>query len=234
MNTPDNDRTATPSPAPGEGRGEVDMLDTVERLDICLIDPSYGIKETQGIAGVSAAAIRRWLSGYPADIREMKAQWINHNDKSPDPLRVSFLELIEILVAGKFRAATGKSFAAVQKHNAALSSEWEAPFPFAHENLPALAVRGEKLLKPVVHTLKQMDYENGYVSLWYPMGKEQPITVDPRRGSGRPVVKGRRVRVQDIRGRFKSGESVEFIAYDFDLERTDVEAALRYALLVTP
>ena len=86
------------------------MLDAVERLDTCLIDPSYGIKEAQGITGVSAAAIRRWLSGYPADIREMKAQWINHNDKSPDPLRVSFLELIEILVAGKFRAAYRQEF----------------------------------------------------------------------------------------------------------------------------
>ena len=231
MNAPDNDRTATPSPAPGEGQCETKMLDAVERLDICLIDPSYGIKETQGITGVSPSAIRRWLSGYPADIREMKAQWINHNDRSPDPLRVSFLELIEILVAGKFRAATGKSFAAVQKHNAALSSEWEAPFPFAHRNM---LKQQDGLPERVAKTLEQMDYENGYVSRWFPLGKELPITVDPRRGSGAPVVKDRRVRVQDIRGRFKSGESVEFIAYDFDLERTDVEAALRYALLVAP
>ena len=205
------------------------MPNTLERLDVCLIDPSYGIKEAQGVTGVSATAIRRWLSGYPAGIREMKAQWINHNDRSPDPLRVSFLELMEILVAGKFRAATGKSFAVVRKHNAALSSEWEAPFPFAHRNM---LKQKDALPEPVVKTLEQMDYENGYVSRWFPLGKEQPITVDPRRGSGAPVIKDRRVRVQDIRGRFKSGESLEFIAYDFDLERTDVEAALRYALLV--
>jgi len=204
------------------------MLDAVERLDICLIDPSYGIKETQGIAGVSAAAIRRWLSGYPADIREMKAHWINPNDKSPDPLRVSFLELIEILVAGKFRAATGKSFAAVQKHNSDLSSEWEAPFPFAHRNM---LKQQDGLPERVAKTLEEMDYEKGYVSRWFPLGKELSITVDPRRGSGAPVVKDRRVRVKDIRGQFKAGETIENIAEDFVLKTSEVEAALRYAFL---
>lgn len=232
MNAPDNDRTATPSPAPGEGRGEVDMLDTVERLDAALTEASYTVGEAHRLTNVSETSIRRWLSEYPDSIYELKSP--GEVGKHPDPLLVSFIELIEILVVGHIRTATGKKFAVIRQYHDSIAAEWETPFPFAHENLSVLAARGEKLLKPVVHTLKQMDYENGYVSLWYPMGKEQPITVDPRRGSGRPVVKGRRVRVQDIRGRFKSGESVEFIAYDFDLERTDVEAALRYALLVAP
>ena len=105
------------------------MLDAVERLDICLIDPSYGINETQGITGVSAAAVRRWLSGYPAGVQEIKAQWINHYDRSPDPLRVSFLELIEILVAGKFRAATDKSFSAVQNTMPPCHRNGKPPFP---------------------------------------------------------------------------------------------------------
>jgi len=204
------------------------MLDAVERLDICLIDPSYGIKETQGITGVSAAAIRRWLSGYPVDIREMKAQWINHNDRSPDPLRVSFLELIEILVAGKFRAATGKSFAAVQKHNAALSSEWEAPFPFAHRNM---LKQQDGLPERVVKALEQMDYENGYVSRWLPFGKDGALALDPYRASGQPALKGRRLRVLDIKGCFVGGDSVSRIADDFELDCFQIEAALRFALL---
>lgn len=204
------------------------MLDTVERLDTCLIDPSYGIKEAQGITGVSAVAIRRWLSGYPAGIREMKAQWINHNDRWPDPLRVSFLELIEILVAGKFRAATGKSFAAVQKHNAALSSEWEAPFPFAHRNM---LKQQDGLPECVAKTLEQMDYENGYVSRWLPFGRDGALALDPYRASGQPAIKGRRLRVLDIKGYFVGGDSVSRIAGDFELDCLQIEAALRFALL---
>ena len=229
MTAPENSRTNTPSPGLGEGAHDAAMLDTVERLDVCLIDPSYGIKDAQGITGVSATAIRRWLSSYPANVREIKARWINHNDRWPDPLLVSFLELIEILVAGKLKAATGKSFAAVRRHNAVLSSEWEVPFPFAHENM---LNQRDALPDPVLKTLHQMDYGNGFVSRWLPFGKDGSLALDPRRAGGQPAIKGRRVRVVDIRGRFKAGESMEFIAYDFDLEQAEVEAALRYAFLV--
>ena len=46
MNAPGGNGIATPSPATGEGAGEANMLDTLERLDVNLIDPSYGINET--------------------------------------------------------------------------------------------------------------------------------------------------------------------------------------------
>ena len=228
MKAPDDNRPETPSPNPGEGAPEAAMLDTVERLDVCLIDPSYGIKDAQGITGVSATAIRRWLSSYPSSVREIKARWINHNDRWPDPLLVSFLELIEILVAGKLKAATGKSFAGVRKYNAALSSEWNTPFPFAHQNM----LKGSNALpEPVLKTLHQMDYENDYASLWYPFGKDGALALDPRRAGGQPAIKGRRLRVLDIKGYFAGGDSVTAIAEDFDLDTLQVEAALRFALL---
>lgn len=204
------------------------MLDTLERMDVCLIDPSYGIKDAQGITGVSATAIRRWLSGYPSGIQEVKAKWLNHNDKWPDPLLVSFLELIEILVAGKLRAATGKTFAAIRKHNAILSSEWEAPFPFAHRNM---LLQKDALPEPVLKTLHQMDYENGYASIWYPFGKDGALALDPHRAGGQPALKGRRLRVLDIKGHFVAGDSINSVADGFDLDPLTVEAAVRYALL---
>ena len=207
---------------------EAALLATVERLDVCLIDPSYGIKDAQGITGVSATAIRRWLSGYPAGIQEVKAKWINHNVKWPDPLLVSFLELIEILVAGKLRAATGKSFAAVRRHNAILSSEWEAPFPFAHRNM---LNQGDTLPETVLKTLHQMDYENGYVSIWYPFGKDGALALDPHRAGGQPALKGRRLRVLDIKGHFVAGDSINSVAEGFELDPLTVEAAVRFALL---
>lgn len=228
MNALDNDWIVMPSPQTGEGQYEAKMLDTVERLDVCLIDPSYGIKEAQGITGVSDAAIRRWLSGYPAGIREMKAKWINYNDKWPDPPLVSFLELMEVLVVGKFRAATGKSFAAMRKHNAILSSEWEAPFPFAHRNM---LKQQDTLPEPVVKTLEQMDYEKGYVSRWYPFGKDGPLALDPYRASGQPAIKGRRLRVLDIKGHFIAGDSISSVAEGFEIDPLTVEAAIRFALL---
>ena len=228
MNTPDDNQTAKPSPATGEGAGEAAMLDTVERLDVSLIDPSYSLRDAHGITGVSATAIRRWLSGYPSGIQEIKARWINHNDRWPDPLLVSFLELIEILVAGKLKAATGKSFAEVRRHNTVLSSEWNAPFPFAHRNM---LKQRDTLPEPVVKTLDQMEYENGFVSLWCPFGKDGALALDPQRAGGQPAIKGRRLRVVDIRGYFVGGNSIKFLAEDFELDPVVVEAALRFALI---
>lgn len=147
-----------------------------------------------------------------------------------DALSVSFIELIEILIVGSIRVATGKKFQEIRACHDHMSEDWRTPFPFAHNNFLEMPLYRGKFQDAVGKTLEQMDYKGDYVATWYPMGKEQPITVDPHRGSGAPVIKGRRVRVQDITGRFKAGESVDFIAYDFDLERTDVEAALRYAL----
>ena len=204
------------------------MLDTVERLDVSLIDPSYGIKDAQGITGVSATAIRRWLSGYPDGVQEIKARWVNHNDKWPNPLLVSFLELIEILVAGKLKAATGKSFAYIRKYNAVLSSEWEAPFPFAHQNM---LEQKDALPEPVVKALEQMDYGNGYVSRWCPFGKDGALALDPKRAGGQPAIKGRRLRVLDIKGHFIAGDSISSVADNFELDPLTVEAAVRYALL---
>ena len=204
------------------------MLDTVERLDVCLVDPSYSLKDTRRLTGVSEASIRRWIDSYPPCVQEIKARWINDSDRGPDPLLVSFLELIEILVAGNLKAATGKSFAGVRKYNAVLSSEWETHFPFAHQNM---LNQIDAVSEPVIKTLDQMDYENGFVLLWHPMGKDQPIVLDPRRGSGAPTIKGRRLRVLDIRGYFLGGNSIDFLAEDFELDPAVVEAALRFALL---
>ena len=228
MNSRDNERTMTPSPNPGEGADQAAMLDTLERLNVNLIDPSYGIKDAQGITGVSRAAIRRWLAGYPSCIQETKAKWINHNDRWPDPLLVSFLELMEILVAGKLKATTGKSFAGIRRYNTVLSSEWETPFPFAHENM---LEHQDALSQPVVKTLEQMYYEDGYISRWCPFGKDGPLALDPRRATGQPAIKGRRLRVLDIKGYFVGGDSVDSLAADFELEPLQVEAALRFALL---
>ena len=204
------------------------MLDTVERLDVSSIDPSYAMKDVQRMTGVSSTSIRRWLSGYPAGIQEVKARWINVNDKWPNPLLVSFLELIEILVAGKLKAATGKSFVGVRKYNTLLSSEWETPFPFAHRNM---SKQKDALPEPVVKTLDQMEYENGFVSIWCPFGKDGALALNPQRAGGQPAVKGRRLRVVDITGHFLAGDSIELIADNFELDHLTIEAAVRFALL---
>lgn len=56
------------------------------------------------------------------------------------------------------------------------------------------------------------------------------IEIDPERGYGDPVIKGRAVATSVIRELVQAGEPIESIAESYELERSQVEAALRYEL----
>jgi len=56
------------------------------------------------------------------------------------------------------------------------------------------------------------------------------ITVNPRQCSGRPCIRGMRIRVSDVLDLFVAGLSAEEILEDLpDLEMDDIRASLAYA-----
>lgn len=81
----------------------------------------------------------------------------------------------------------------------------------------------------VVGIIDQIHYELDLAAQWYPAGKSLPIVVDPRISSGVPTKVGRGVTIQVIHKRFRSGQRMDFIANDFELEPSVIEEAVRYA-----
>ncbi|HYE59141.1 MAG TPA: DUF433 domain-containing protein [Rhodothermales bacterium] len=56
------------------------------------------------------------------------------------------------------------------------------------------------------------------------------ITINPEQCGGRPCIRGMRIRVQDVLDLLAAGLTQEQVVEELpDLERADVEAALRYA-----
>lgn len=56
------------------------------------------------------------------------------------------------------------------------------------------------------------------------------ITVNPRQCGGRPCIRGLRIRVSDVLDLLASGLTADGVVEELpDLERQDVEAALRFA-----
>jgi len=55
------------------------------------------------------------------------------------------------------------------------------------------------------------------------------ITMDPEVRFGKPCIKGTRIDVATILGRFSTGDKIEDIQEDYDLTRDQVMAALSYA-----
>ena len=210
--------------------------------------PMYSFSEAGHLAHVSASTVRNWLHGYTAQYGEVQPLF-----KAPLEIgaMVSFLRLVEIVVAGNFRKAEGVSFQTVRRAYDNTRNQWNLDYPFAHLRLQALGghivqrLRSERpgrsvqaLDKPqqwtlpglVLEMVHQLDYDElDLASRWYPVGKMVPIVVDPRISAGLPTVLGRGVTITVIHNRFKAGQRLKFIAQDFDLEPNIIEEAIRYA-----
>ena len=207
----------------------------------------YSFAEAAHLAGVSTTTVKNWLFGYTVDGREVPPLFAStHRDM------VSFLQMIEIMVAGRFRKSGNRvSFKKVRVAHATAQQTWGVEHPFAHMTLealgghivhflkgsggvnsfPALDAPGQWTLPGLLRgeTVEQIEYHDELAARWFPAGKSVPIVVDPRLSAGLPVIKGRGVTVQAIHKRFKSGLRIDFIARDFQMDPLLVETALQYA-----
>ena len=208
-------------------------------------EPMYSFGEAARLANVSTSTVRNWLFGYTARGREVPPLFQSENGHM-----VSFLQMIEIMVAGRFRkSASRKSipFNTVRDAYVKAQEHWGIPYPFAHLKLEAIgghivhflregAVSYQALDSPeqwtlpglMRDTIDQIEYEQELAIRWFPIGKTVPIVVDPRLSTGLPVIQGRGVTVDAIRKRFKAGLRIEFIAKDFEMDTSLIETALQY------
>jgi len=166
------------------------------------------------------------------------------------PVRVSFLQLAEIIVVARFRHLGVR----LQRLRAAHRFAREAfglPYPFASlkltsagghvlhsfdERFPgqmlALDTGGRQWTLPgiVTRELERFEYEGDpWVLRWFPEGRACPIVIDPHVSGGLPTIAKTGVSVTIVQKRFTAGESIDDIANDFELARADIEVALRYA-----
>ena len=83
--------------------------------------------------------------------------------------------------------------------------------------------------EPVEAFLHRVAFDaNAVAERYHPLGKESPVVIDPARGFGIPTVRG--IRTEILLEQFQAGEPIDRIADDFDLNRLDVEEALRWEL----
>ncbi|MBI4188149.1 MAG: DUF433 domain-containing protein [Chloroflexi bacterium] len=205
--------------------------------------PMYSFSEAAHLAGVSTQTVRNWLFGYSVDNHLVSPLFQTSSEQSPF---CSFLQLIEIVVAARFRKSEHTSFQTVKRAYDNAQKEWELDYPFAHLRLKSLGghivriISGDTSLQSVdnlnqwtlpglvTETLEQLEYELELAAKWYPVGKKIPIVVDPRISAGLPVVEGRGVTVQAILKRFDSDQKISFIAKDFELKESTIEDVVRY------
>ncbi len=206
--------------------------------------PMYSYSEVAHLSGVSISTVRNWLLGYITEQGEVKPLFKKHETEEKSS---SFLQLIEIVVAAKFRKAEHVSFKTVRRAYDNARELYKLDYPFASVELkaigghivrimrvPGLSLQAvdqpEQFTLPdlVQETIAQLEYEYELAARWYPAGKEVPIVVDPRISAGMPVVKDRGVTIDAIHKRFKAKQKMGFIAKDLALNVGVVEEAIRF------
>ncbi len=206
--------------------------------------PLYTVPEAAHLARVSSTTVRNWLYGTEDRKSLFRA--------SRAPM-VSFLQLIEVVVAANFRKSERVSLARLRKAYMNAKEDLHLQYPFAYEQLEVVGGHIVRILHAqettasyqaidelsqwtlpglVASVKRQIKYEHELAVQWYPVGANVPIVIDPRITSGLPTILGRGVTVQIIRKRFLAGQEMDFIAQDFAIDKHVVEDAVRYGELI--
>jgi uncharacterized protein (DUF433 family) len=214
-----------------------------ERRDFRL-GKAYTVSQAAGLAGVSTATARRWLSVVGGRDDELRAPL----------LMLSFLELIELVVVARFRAPPSSvKLERIARAHVFARQEFGLHYPFASLNLRklgghvlhkfdevtgarpsewmALDMAGQYTLPGLVQFELENNvvYPDEFAGIWYPHGRQVPILIDPYIAGGRPTIEGRGITVETLRRRFFAGESTNALALDYEIPRETVERAVQVA-----
>jgi len=144
----------------------------------------------------------------------------------------------------------GHSFPRIREAHRVLSRLLESEHPFAlrrafadpagiyalleregqGELLVELKGDGQIAMWPTLNRyLRQLEFDiDDLATRWHPAGPASPIVVDPRISFGAPVVAGTRIETASIAELYHDEDSIEEIAWLFDLEPAQVNAAVEF------
>lgn len=222
-----------------------------------LTAPLYEPAEAGRIVGMASERVRRWLLGYSYSYKVRGTTKRGHQrpvvqrTDTADPY-ASFLDLIELRFAQKFMSygLTPQRVRAAFKEAAEITGE---DHPFARRkfftdgrtlyldlkkhqsdapNLLQLLSGGQWVISEIVLQYAEevdFDEQSRAVARWWPMGKEEPVVIDPALSFGKSTIEHRGLKTSNVYS-FYLGErkNVAAVARWFDLRHDEVEAAVRW------
>jgi uncharacterized protein (DUF433 family) len=219
--------------------------------------PIYTVDDAARILWLAPSTLKSWTMGQQwTDPYGKERQFIPLiiPPNSDDQL-LSFTNLIEAHVLRAIRRVHKIKMRAVRDAMTAIRQEFESMHPLAEVDLftegKSIIVqyggyvnmssgKQSEMENVIAIYLKRIDREENKLARFFPFFnepriqgpgiEEQPkfVSVDPFVSFGRPVVSGTNIRTEAIADRFFAGDSVDDLCDDFKLDRTTIEAAVRY------
>ena len=213
--------------------------------DAARATPLYTAAEAARLADTTPATVARWFRGQPAS-----APLFAERRRQDGALRLSFLELVELVVARRLRSC-GLSVEQLRQSREFAREDWGVEHPFAELRLSMLGCQDAEssggaqwptalppLPKFAEFATQALQYddcasdtaEGAWARRFFPAGDSAPLMVDPQFAGGSITFLNRGLLLDTVVKRWRADESIAFIAADFELDESAVEAALRYAL----
>jgi len=216
--------------------------------------PSYGLSEAAHYIRTPEATLRSWIRGrrYPTSsgVRHFRSV-IN----VPNPRRsvLSFTNLVEAHVLSALRREHDIRLDKIRSAIDYLQRHFPGQHPLAHHNFETDGVdifvekygqlinvtqSGQLAMKQIIQIyLRRIERDRaGLPVRLFPFTRQisasepKSVVIDPQVSFGRPVLVGTGIATWLVAERYKAGESMEELAYDYGRDRMDIEEAIRCEL----
>jgi uncharacterized protein (DUF433 family) len=209
---------------------------------------AYGVAEAARYLKIAPATLRSWVVGrsYPKGEGDAYFEPLIQLPEEETRL-LSFNNLIEAYALRSLRREHGVSINAVRKAIDYAESKLNIPrlllshdllttagdlFVQRYGELINLSRSGQLALRKILEAhLRRIDWKGELPVRLYPYFEhdyDKLIAIDPSIQFGRPVLIRKGISTSVIADRIDAGESVEFIAADYDIARDEVELAIMY------
>jgi uncharacterized protein (DUF433 family) len=205
-------------------------------------EPAYGLSEAAVYLKVPYNTLRYWLTGFkkmPPIIRPVASE----------PVRLSFLNLLECHVLAGMRGIYDLKLPKVRSALTKLSQEYPQPHPLISEVF--LTDRKDLFIEKLGRTinisrhgqldlnfyhlhLERIEFDPKGVLRFFPFvvqpGASEPksIEINPMVGFGKPVIAGTGISTAIIASRFNARESIAELAAEYECPSQKIEEAIRW------
>ena len=210
----------------------------------------YTVPEAARLTRVSVGKIRRWLKGYRFksgdSIHHSNAVWQGELRPVENKLALSFRDLLELRFVDAFIRA-GVSWRTMRRAHQKAQRELKTTHPFCSNRIATdgkniLLRQGEEdsdeVLIDLVNNqrefrrivqdfLKGLEFSGSDI-IWYPLGKQRQIVIDPKRNFGQPTVARSGVPSQVLARSVKANASSDLVAKWFEVQPEEIRDAVDF------
>jgi uncharacterized protein (DUF433 family) len=210
----------------------------------------YSVSEAARLTRIPEGKIRRWIRGYTfrsgQSVRHSDAVWQMDIRPIENKLALSFRDLLELRFVDAFIKA-GVSWITMRRAHANAQKELKTTHPFCSRQIAtdgksvllrqaekdsdtALLnlVTNQREFSRIVHDfLKELEFSGDEI-VWWPLGKNRQIIVDPRRNFGQPTVAKSGVPAQILARSVRANSSEKLVARWYQVQPDEIRDAIDY------